>query len=230
MRALAFAALLLLAGCESSRFTTLPWPEGGAMCADPPSGWWMSTDPDEVDAPTWVHIGDDCTIALANQQTRADGSVEFEAYKLAAAYGKVGSRAILAVPDRDVVAIDADLAGATGGPTNEQGDAGGPSNDQGGKGWHVLEVVPEGNSLRLRHVDHRRLAHAIIDEKLSGSVTRTDTTLANVVTEDAEGVRALLADGATFGGADPLRVDRVDPMKVPDEIAERVLAAKEGKR
>jgi hypothetical protein len=220
MRSLAAAVLLLLAGCESSRFTTLPWAEGGPMCVDPPAGWWVSTDPDEVDAPTWVHIGDDCIVALATRQTREDGSVEIEAYKLTTAYGTVGSRAILAVPDRDVVAIDADLADAASGSASRQAD----------DGWHMLEVVPDGNSLRLRFVDHRRLAHAIIDDKVRGNVTRTDTTLANVVTEDAEGARRLLADAATFGGADPLRVDRVDPMKVPDEVADSVLAATEGKR
>lgn len=220
MRALVAVAVLLLAGCESSRFTSLPWAEGGPVCADPPSGWWVARDPDEVDAPTWVHIATDCTIALATQQTREDGSIEFETYRLAAAYGTVGPRAIFALPDRDVVAIDVDLAG------QDSGSADRPVAD----GWHLVDVARERDSLRLRFVDHRRLAHAIIDGKIRGSVIRTETNLANTVTEDSEGVRALLADASTFGGADPVRVDRVEAARVPAEVVDSVNAASEAGR
>lgn len=216
MRAWVAAAVLLLAGCESSRFTALPWADGAQPCVDPPLGWWVSSDPDDDRDRVWVRIDADCSFVLAGDETRPDGAVQIDVRRLAGVYGPVDGRIILAVPDRDVADIDRELAGGGDAATGTVGES---------TEWHLMHVTASKDMLRIDFVDHRELAHRIIDDRIAGSVSKSGGTLTNVVTEDSERLRELIAARRLFGRSDSIWFDLVAESEVPAAVVDRVRAA-----
>jgi hypothetical protein len=208
--------MLLLAGCESSRFTSLPWADGAQPCVDPPVGWWVSTDPDDAKDRVWVRIDADCSLVLAGDERRPDGALDVDVHRLAGLYGPVDGRIVLAVPDRAVAAIDRDLADRDVAPT---------ATVRAGAEWHLMHVTANDDTLRVDFVDHRELAHRIIEDEIAGSVSKSGGTLANVVTEDSGRLRELIAARHLFGRHDSMWFDRVADGEVPAEVVSRVRTA-----
>ena len=212
LRMLLLALVLPLAACDETRFTADPLGEARA-CEPGLAGTWRIED-DGDGAPEFVHLEADCDLRLLRAAPGGEGGLDLDAVarrtvSLSPSIGRVDGTLYLSLTDEDFHRAANDEGGDTGHP-----EASG--------GFHVYRIELRGESAQLRGVDHRAVAHALIDGKLNGQVRKDDEGLKNLVQVDEAAGRALLRKRWLFRRDQPLRLQRVRAEDLPPGIRRQV--------
>jgi hypothetical protein len=204
--------LLALAGCDESRFVVDPLGEA-RVCESDLAGAWRIVEDSEAPA-DYLVVAANCDVRLVNAPRPSEGGVAVSAAKpdvrIAPSIGRVDRALYATLTDEDWhrAGNDPDDAAPHGGYS----------------GFHVLWVKGSGDRRTVHAVDHVALAKAIIDGKVRGEVAKTEDSLRNRVDADAAAVRKLLRERWLFRRKDPLRIERVDPAKLPPGLRRRLEA------
>jgi hypothetical protein len=198
----------LLAACDETRFPLDPLGEPRA-CDPSLAGVWRIVD-DAEDAPEYIHVRADCDVRLLRPAPGGEGGLELDAaarppIALSPAIGRVDGTLHVTLTDEDFHRAAEDAPGDTGHP----GSTG---------GFHVYRLELRGDAASLLPVDHKAVAKAIIDERLRGSVSKTEEGLKNLLDLDLGASRALLRERWLFRRDDPLRLVRAAPDSLPTGI------------
>lgn len=203
-------AVCLLAGCEQTRFESLPG-EQIESCDPRWVGNWrfVSFEDDDEDDVVHVSINADCT----EVRTIEEGKQEDLGATLR--FARVGNLAIIATMlDEDSPKADGDEAKRP-------------------PGYHYFRYQVRRDRITLYDVDHRRVAHWLIDGKLRGSTEFTSgqpggrrlrhgETLDNFITGDAQAMASAARLHSLFKRRPYIALIRVDtiPTSAPSNPAE----------
>ncbi len=203
---LALVALTaLLSACDDTRFAT-DLAETTPTCDADLSGTWLIVDEDDV-LGDYLRVDDSCAMTLLTQKNVED---EEESHLATVAIHpnlvRVKRDLILTISDADASRVD----------RMDEPDKNEPPLDP--PGFRYYRVEGKGDRLRILGVDHRAIAHAIIDAKIEGDTRKKDRNLTNFVTGDREAMRALAAERWLFLRERPLELRRVDPATLPERL------------
>lgn len=216
VRALQLLPLLLLAGCDETRFALDPLGQERA-CEASLAGVWRIED-DGNGAPEFVDLQADCDLRLLRPALAGEGGVDRDAVApravaISPSIARIGGVLYLSLTDEDFHRAAGDAEGDTGHP----GSTG---------GYHVYRLEVQGETARVRAVDHKAVARAVIDGRLAGEVRKDDEGLKNLLLLDSVATRELLAERWLFRKDEPLRLVRVPLETLPPGIRAQVEAAR----
>jgi hypothetical protein len=199
-------ALVLLAGCDETRFAQ-PLAAKGDCESDLRGLWRIVDEPDST--PEFVHVADGCRIRLLRAPLPGEGGVDGATTGIR----DVSFRVALARTDGVLHAwlTDRDFH-AAGGDTKPAEHHGQPD------GFHVFRIEARTREVVVRGVDHVAVAKAIIEGTLRGQVHKSEDGLKNFVETDAAATAQLLRKRWLFRREDPLRLQRVAVDELPASL------------